>query len=105
VLAAIKAEPTNGTVQVNDVSENVRPINKMLNTPVLCPLFAFKVLSNFVGNCISNAPNKLKANTINNKPMAVFTHGFDAKSLMPVAPNIIASKNPIAVKVSIIPNA
>ncbi len=68
-------------------------------------LFSLTRLIKSVGSGISKAPNRLSAKTRKIPAMMIFTHGFAAKSEMPVAPKITAKAKPRAVNVPIIPRA
>src|SRR6476469_732992 len=84
--------PTNGAVQVTEVSVKVAPIR---SAPSELPGVVWRAarsaeLATCHGIPISNQPNRLAANSTNSAASTRFTHGSEARRLRPDAPKIAA---------------
>src|SRR5215213_92706 len=105
--AETRIVPTNGDVQVNEVSVKVKPIKSAPTIPLPSPSWLRVRLSNLVktevGTLISYEPKRLKAKKRKIPVIKRLTQGFAAKRFIPAAPTKIARSIPSAVKVRIIP--
>ena len=97
--------PTNGAVQVNDVSAKVSPMSSVDVGPPAVRLLASTRVSSALGSRMLIQPNNPNAKTTNNTVMAMLSQGSAASRLSPVAPKTAVAANPSPVNAATIPSA
>ncbi len=81
--AATITVPTNGTVQVKEVSENVSAIRRMPMRPPVRDDWRSTAVNQVDGKRISTTPNRLRANTIKTRAIRALMNGAGSQTVDP----------------------